>query len=188
MEEDQALDDEVTASKTAITGLQLREITLSTGNTPLLCDVSTGAERPLVPVRWRRRVFDAIHGLSHPSIRSTCKLIATKFVWHGLAKQVRDWAKACIPCQRSKIHRHTKTPLARIPEPQSRFDHIHVDLVGPLPPSQGFTHLFTIVDRFTRWPEAIPLTSTDTKSCARVLLSHWIARFGLPQHLSLIHI
>ena len=105
------LDDEVTASKTAITGLQLREITLSSGNTPLLCDVSTGAERPLVPVRWRRRVFDAIHGLSHPSIRSTCKLIAAKFVWHGLAKQVRDWAKACIPCQRSKIHRHTKTPL-----------------------------------------------------------------------------
>ena len=90
MAEDQALDDEVTASRTAITGLQLREITLSSGNTPLLCDVSTGAERPLVPVSWRRRVFDAIHGLSHPSIRSTCKLIATKFVWHGLAKQVRD--------------------------------------------------------------------------------------------------
>ena len=84
----------------------------------------------------------------------------------------------------SKIHRHTKAPLARIPEPQSRFDHIHMDLVGPLPPSQGFTHLFTIVDRFTRWPEAIPLTSTDTKSCARALLSHWIARFGLPQHIT----
>ena len=58
------------------------------------------------------------------------------------------------------------------------------DRVGPLPPSQGFTHLFTIVDRFTRWPEAIPLTSTDTKSCARALLSHWIARFGLPQHIT----
>ena len=42
-------------------------------------------------------------------------------------------------------------------------------------PSQGFTHLLTIVDRFTRWPEAILLAT-----CAKALISHWIARFGVP--------
>ena len=40
---------------------------------------------------------------------------------------------------------------------QRRFSHIHVDLVGPLPASKGFTYLFTIMDRTSRWPEAIPL-------------------------------
>ena len=68
--------------------------------------------------------------------------------------------------------------------PQCRFDHIHIDIVGPLPPSQGHTHLLTIVDRFTRWPEAIPLKGTDTETCARALVLHWITRFGMPLDLT----
>ena len=38
--------------------------------------------------------------------------------------------------------------------------------------------------RFTRWPEAIPLAQTDTRTCAQALLSNWIARFGLPEHIT----
>ena len=68
--------------------------------------------------------------------------------------------------------------------PQRRFDHINVDLVGPLPSCQGFTYLFTIVDRFTRWPEAIPLTDISSLTCARALVSQWIARFGIPSEIS----
>ena len=33
----------------------------------IFCDVLTGTPRPLVPRIHRRHVFDAIHGLSHPS-------------------------------------------------------------------------------------------------------------------------
>ena len=40
--------------------------------------------------------------LISPSVYSTRKLIASKFVWHGLNKQVSIWAKACILCQASQ--------------------------------------------------------------------------------------
>ena len=37
-----------------------------------------------------------------------------------------------------------------------------------------------MVDRTTRWPEAVPLTSTTAADCAAALLQGWIQRFGLP--------
>ena len=42
--------------------------------------------------------------------------------------------------------------------------HVHIDIVGPLPPSGGFTHLLTMIDRTTNWPEYCLLS--DTCSCA----------------------
>ena len=65
-----------------------------------------------------------------------------------------------------------------------RFDHIHVDIVGPLSPSQNYRYLLTVVDRFTRWPEAIPLVDAQTTTCAKALALHWITRFGVPAELT----
>ena len=59
-------------------------------------------------------------------------------------------------------------------------DLVHVDLVGPLPVSAGYTHIFTIIDRSTRWPEAVPMRSTTAEACATALFQAWIARFGVP--------
>ena len=132
----------------------------------------------------RRLVFDNLHGLSHPSIRATQKLISTRFVWKGMRKNIAAWAKTCIACQKSKVNRHTRAPLQPIKMPDKRFQHIHIDLVGPLPAANGFTHLLTIVDRFTRWPEAIPLKSTDTETIADAFTQQWIARFGIPLDIS----
>eukprot|EP00731_Ephydatia_muelleri_P034119 Em0047g38a len=77
-----------------------------------------------------------------------------------------------------------KSPLETFNVPHLRFDHIHVDLVGPLPPSNGFTHLLTIVDRFSHWPEAVPLNDISTFACAQALIYYWISRFGIPMDMS----
>ena len=177
-------DPDVQAYRTAISGLQLEDIPFGTKGVTLLCDISTGQPRPVVPAGWRRQVFDLVHGLSHPSVRTRRQLIAAKFIWHGLRKQVGIWAKACIPCQTSKVQRHIRAPLETFHIPHRCFDHIHMDLVGPLPPSNGFTHLPTVVDRFTRWPEAIPLSDTTASVCAQALVTQWIARFGVPMDMS----
>ena len=122
----------------------------------LLCDVSYQQPRPVVPSSWRRRVFEAVHGLAHPAARTTLDLVRRQYVWFRMASDVRQWARECLPCQRAKIHTHVRAPLEHRPPPDRRFGSLHVDLVGPLPDCQGYRYLFTIIDRWTRWMEAVP--------------------------------
>ena len=64
----QQQDDEMKAYRTAITGLVLEDVKFGPTNTTLLCDVSSGQPCPIVPSSWRRKVFEAVRNLSHPSI------------------------------------------------------------------------------------------------------------------------
>ena len=143
-------------------------------------DTSTEVKRPFVPTNLRRLVFNSLHSLSHPGIRATLHLVTSKYVWPSIKKDVWNWARTCLQCQRTKVGKHTSLPLATFKQPTARFQVIHVDLVGPLPPSQGFSYLLTCVDRFTRWPEAFPLTNITADSVARAFVHGWVARFGVP--------
>ena len=56
--------------------------------------------------------------------------------------------------------------------------------MGPLPSSRGYTYLLTVIDRFTRWPEAIPLTNITAEAVAGAFLLGWVARFGTPNSVT----
>ncbi|GFT39822.1 hypothetical protein TNCV_4869711 [Trichonephila clavipes] len=127
--------------------------------TELMCDTSTGSPRPFVPYNFRRTIFEHFHNLAHPGVAASFQLIASRYVWPNMRKTVKDWVQNCIACQRSKVHRHTKTPLGTFALPDARFSHIHVDLIGPLPSSEGKSFCLTIVDRFTRFGCPVYLTT-----------------------------
>nr|VZI26239.1 unnamed protein product [Spirometra erinaceieuropaei] len=163
-----------------VSGLQLQELPLTTGNGTILCDVSTPSHRPFVPPSLRRKVFSSLHNLSHPGSRATDKLVSDRFVWPGMHKDLKAWTRACLGCQRNKVRRHNKTPIGTFPTPDARFSHIHLDIVGPLPLSNGCSYLLTCVDRFTRWPEAILLPDVAAPTVVKAFLSRWVAIFGAP--------
>ncbi|KFD62082.1 hypothetical protein M514_25684 [Trichuris suis] len=136
--------------------------------------------RPYVPASMRREIFDALHTLSYPSIRATRRLIRQHYVWPSMNRDVGQSARICLPCQRTKVHRHTRAPPTVFQVPDRRFDHVHLDVVGPLLPPRGCTYLLTMVDRFTRWLEAVPISNASPELIARAFISTWIARFGIP--------
>ncbi|BHF73388.1 hypothetical protein SprV_0401646900 [Sparganum proliferum] len=120
----------------SVSGLQLKDVPLTTGSGTILCDVSTPFHRPFVPASMRRAVFQTLHGLSHPGIRASQKLLAES--------------------------------------------HVHLDVVGPLPSSNGFTHLLTCVDRYTRRADPIPLPNVQAETIVKAFVSRWVAMFDAP--------
>ena len=141
--------------------------------------VSNGPHRPYIPFACRRRVFDSLHGLGHPGVERTRQMIASKVVWPSLRQDVSKWARECLPCQRAKVTKHTVPPIGEFEVPGRRFQHINIDLVT-LPVSNGFRYLFTAVDRFTRWPIAIPLVDISTESVVDAFAYGWVQHFGVP--------
>ena len=68
-----------------------------------------------------------------------------------------------------------------LPQSTARFSHVHIDLVNMGHTISGFDHLFTIIDRWTSWPEVIPVKTTDARTCAQALVDNWVSRMGTPQ-------
>ncbi|BHF66791.1 hypothetical protein SprV_0200981300 [Sparganum proliferum] len=164
--------------------LQLEAIPLSTTPGTILCDVSRGASRPVVPSEMRRDVFATLHNLAHPGIRSTQRLVSERFVWPSMNTDIRQWTRSCLACQKAKVGRHNKAPIGTFLAPDARFAHVHIDLVGPFPTSRGCNYLLTAIDRFTRWPIATPIPNITADSVAHAFLEHWISHYGIPSTIT----
>jgi transposase InsO family protein len=98
---------------------------------------------------------------------------------------IASWCRDCVPCQRAKVTKQPRASVQPIPIPTRRFSHVHVDLVGPLPASEdGYLYILTMVDRTTRWLEAVALKNMSASLCVETFLSTWVARFGVPETLT----
>jgi hypothetical protein len=106
-----------------------------------------------------KNTFFHLHNISHPGRLTSQRLVSSRFMWRGLARDLTAWAKNCLHCQQRKTHRHINTSPLHIPVPKWCFSHLHIELVGPFHLSNNSNDIFTIIDRTSKWMEAIPLAS-----------------------------
>ncbi|GFW88432.1 transposon Ty3-I Gag-Pol polyprotein [Trichonephila clavipes] len=78
--------------------LKLEKNPIFGSNLDIFCNCSAKKKRLYIPEAFQRIVFNNIHNLEHPGIRTTTKLLSSKFVWPSMNKDARTWAKSCIKC------------------------------------------------------------------------------------------
>lgn len=82
------------------------------------------------------------------------------------------------------LNRSNPTSCSPCPEPvpvsHSRFDQVHLSIVGPFPQSDGFAFILTCMDSLTGWPEAAAMKNAKLKTTFSTFVWCWISRFGVP--------
>ena len=118
----------------------------------------------------------------HMSISKTLSRVRRNFYWPCMKSDIVKFCKTCHVCQvMGKPNQGgPKAPLKPIPTLGEPLESIIIDVVGPLPKSkQGSEYLLTIMDRTSRYPDAIPLRRITAKVIVRSLIQ-FFSRFGMP--------
>jgi transposase InsO family protein len=121
----------------------------------------------------------------HPGPHKTAELILQEYWWLQIHRDVRRYVEGCEKCQRTKIHRTpAATSLHPFTPPTRPWEVITLDIIGPLPESQGYNAILVIVDWFSK---AVKFEATNmelTSSGVSVILRDRVFRdHGLPRKL-----
>ena len=106
--------------------------------------------------------------------------IRERFFVKKLGKVVSKYLKKCS-CSRVKARRSHGAGRTITFSHYGPLDCLQVDLVGPFPTSRrGNKYWVTLIDRYTRALELVPVKSKDAKVVARAIADHWVTRYGCP--------
>lgn len=109
--------------------------------------------------------------------------ILLRFFWPRRHEDVRQYYTSCPECQLRSPPPRLRAPLVPLSITEVPFERIAMDLVGLLEKmTRGHQYVLVILDCATRYPEAVPLRNTASKSSAKELVEifTWV---GLPKEI-----
>ena len=137
-------------------------------------------------MQCRQKVLQLAHFIplsGHMGRDRTLQRIQQRFYWPSLFQDVDAYCRTCLECQRVGIPRQQRVPLVPLPIMKEPFERIAIDMVGPLPRSRkGYQYVLVICDYATRYPEAVPLRTTDAHKVAEELIV-FFSRMGIPREI-----
>ena len=143
-------------------------------------------EQLVLPKACRRKVLELGHEIplaGHLGVEKTRQRILRRFYWPTVFKDIEEYCRCCERCQKSNPRKVQPAPLIPLPVITEPFRRIAMDIVGPLPRSRlGNRYILVVCDYATRYPEAIPLRSTDAIHVAEELIKVF-ARVGVPEEI-----
>ncbi|GBM90897.1 Retrovirus-related Pol polyprotein from transposon 412 [Araneus ventricosus] len=130
-----------------------------------------------------RETHDSASG-GHFGVMKALSKTRERFYWDRLRDDVEKWCRECHACGARKGPKtRTKGRLQRY-NVGTTFERMALDILGPLPvTTKGNRYLLVLMDYFTKWPEAIPITDQEASTVAEELVRARISRYGVPMIL-----
>ena len=121
----------------------------------------------------------------HRGQHATVDLVKKAYWWPGMRGDISRYVSACPVCMRakpqSKVLATTLSPHDAPPEP---WHTISLDLVGPLPLSNGYDTVLTIVDKLTKYTYFIPVSKDiNSQGIAQIYVDRIFNDRGIPEKI-----
>lgn len=115
----------------------------------------------------------------HCGQKRLLKKLKFYYKWKNMSRDVANYVKNCKECQLNKIKIKTKEPMVITPTPQTSFDIVSIDTIGPFMKSNyGNSYAVTIQCELTKYVVIIPIPDKSAATIARAIVEHFILIYG----------
>lgn len=127
-------------------------------------------------------LFHSSATAGHSGSLGTYKRISAVLYWPKLRKDVREFMRLCVTCQRYKPGNTPPAGLLQpLPIPAAIFTDLTMNFIEALPTSRGKNTIFVVVDRLSKYAHFMALAHPfTTKDVAEVFLNHVYKLHGMP--------
>ncbi len=137
-------------------------------------------DKYIVPEALQKPVIKLYHDYAHISAPKT-QLIQKNFWWPQMASDIQRWCDTCIVCATINQGKPGRTKLCRPEPPKGPWELLQLDFIGPLPSAKGgYRYCLVIIDKFSKWVEAIPTRNNSANTVARVVANQILPLWGAP--------
>jgi hypothetical protein len=145
-------------------------------------------KRVYIPSILKEKVLQFVHSSSlagHAGYDKSIHRARKDFFWPGMKADVKSFIRECDTCQRVKAENLSPAGLLQpLPIPERPWLSISMDFIEGLPLSHGYSVIWVIVDRLTKYAHFIPLKHPYTaENLAQVFMTQLFKLHGMPQSI-----
>ncbi|GFU80424.1 retrovirus-related Pol polyprotein from transposon 412 [Trichonephila clavipes] len=107
----------------------------------------------------------------------TLQKVCERFYWNNMWSDVEKCCRLCDPRVARKCPKKRTRGRLQLYNVGAPFERIAFDILGPLPRSSDGNNILVVMDYFTLWPEAYPISDQEASTVAEV--QHCISQFGV---------
>ena len=121
--------------------------------------------------------------VGHPEQHRMLELIKRTYWWPGLKEDVKKYVQGCFKCQQNKVQHQKKAgELYPLDISQEPWQEISINIIGPLPKSNGMDAIVVIVNRFTKMIQLkATMTNISLEGIAKIYRDDIWKLYGVPR-------